>query len=151
MFSFFNTYPEFSSQEQTVIIETLKEMVTRFGLDHEYTNIVFMTDDELLKINKEFLGHDYYTDIITFNYSDVPNQVEAELYISIDRVKENAAKNDVSMQDEMRRVIFHGMLHLAGYDDSTNDERDRMRVLEDEYLNWSLFHVKRDENKISVS
>ncbi len=150
MFSFFNTYPEFSSEEQAVIVDTLKEMVIRFGLDHEYTNIVFMTDDELLEMNKEYLGHDYYTDIITFNYAEVPCKIEAELYISIDRVKDNAQTNGVSMRDEMRRVIFHGMLHLAGYNDATKEEREGMRVLEDEYLNWSLFHVKQDDNKISA-
>ncbi|HEX4876978.1 MAG TPA: rRNA maturation RNase YbeY, partial [Chitinophagaceae bacterium] len=80
-------------------------------------NYIFCSDDELLQINRQFLQHNYYTDIITFDLSDTGNAIHAEVYISIERVKDNARKLGVSFRKELHRVIFHGVLHLCGYKD----------------------------------
>jgi len=95
---------------------------------------IFCSDDYLLKINKDFLNHDYYTDIITFNLSSSRGRVEGEVYISIDRVKENSADLNTSFQSELHRVIFHGALHLCGYKDKTTHEQKKMRMAEDKCL-----------------
>lgn len=94
-----------------------------------------MSDEEVLEINKNYLQHDYYTDIITFNYAegaDLP--LEAELYISIDRVRENAAAAHVSYEDELARVCIHGVLHLCGHEDDTDAKKNVMQSFEDKYL-----------------
>lgn len=97
-------------------------------------NYVFCTDNMLLEINRNFLQHDYYTDIITFGLSEKNQPVEAEIYISIDRVKENARDLNVPYQEEMRRVLFHGALHLCGFKDKSKAEIKLMRAKEDYYL-----------------
>ena len=96
-------------------------------------SIIITGDEELLQINKEFLGHDYYTDVITFNNSK-GDFVAGEIYISADRIKVNAIDFGVSKQIEMRRVIIHGILHLIGLDDKSDDERLEMRGEEDKWL-----------------
>jgi rRNA maturation RNase YbeY len=97
---------------------------------------IFCSDDRLLEINKQFLNHDYYTDIITFNLSaGKANQpINAEIYISVDRVRENARDFNSSVQMELHRVIFHGALHLCGYKDKTRKDQAEMRKMEDRYL-----------------
>lgn len=95
---------------------------------------VFCSDEFLLKMNADFLQHDYYTDIITFGLSEKNKPVEAEIYISIDRVKDNAKQLRVSYKTEMLRVIFHGALHLCGYKDKRKSEILVMRAKEDRYL-----------------
>ena len=97
-------------------------------------NYIFCSDKELLRINQEFLGHDFYTDIVTFELSETPGKIQGEIYISIDRVKENAKKLGVSFKSELHRVIFHGALHLCGYGDKTKSEKEEMRETEDYYL-----------------
>lgn len=96
--------------------------------------IVFCTDQYLLSINNQFLHHDFYTDIITFNLSEPSDLIEGEIYISIERVKENAAINKVSISNELHRVIFHGVLHLCGYKDKSTMEKVAMSFAEDKYL-----------------
>lgn len=100
----------------------------------EAINYVFCSDEYLLSINRNFLQHDYYTDIITFGLSEPGEPVEAEVYISVDRVKDNAKQLGVSFKDEMLRVIFHGALHLCGYKDKRKAEIIQMRTKEDFYL-----------------
>ena len=96
---------------------------------------IFCSDDRLLEINKQFLNHDYYTDIITFNLSGANQPINAEIYISVDRVRDNALKFSSSLQKELHRVIFHGALHLCGYKDKTRKDDLEMRKMEDKYLN----------------
>ena len=96
-------------------------------------SVIITGDEELLQINKEFLGHDYYTDVITFDNSK-GDFVAGEIYISADRIKVNAIDFGVSKQIEMRRVIIHGILHLIGMDDKSDDERLEMRGEEDKWL-----------------
>lgn len=95
---------------------------------------IFCSDEDLLSINHAFLQHDYYTDVITFNLSPVGQPVEAEIYISTDRVKDNAQIFEVSVKSELHRVMFHGALHLCGYKDRTEREKQKMRKIEDHYL-----------------
>jgi probable rRNA maturation factor len=95
---------------------------------------VFCSDEFVLDINKRFLDHDYYTDIITFPLDDTDKKTTAELYISIGRVKENATTLGISFEKELHRVIFHGVLHLCGYGDKTKKEIALMRQKEDEWL-----------------
>ena len=90
-------------------------------------NYVFCSDEYLLEINRSFLQHDYYTDIITFGLSAPGQPVEAEIYISVDRVKDNARTLGVSFNEEMLRVIFHGALHLCGYRDKKKADIALMR------------------------
>jgi probable rRNA maturation factor len=97
-------------------------------------NYVFCSDDYLLTINRQFLQHDYYTDIITFDVSDNKKAVKGEIYISIDRVKDNAKLLELTVQSEFLRVMFHGALHLCGYKDKTKAQQIIMRQKEDYYL-----------------
>ena len=95
-------------------------------------DFIFCDDDFLLDINRRHLGHDDYTDIITFPFEE--NPIVGEIYISIDRVKENAETFHVRFEDELRRVMIHGVLHLCGYDDHEEDDIEEIRRKEDEYL-----------------
>ena len=95
--------------------------------------IIFCSDDYLLEVNREHLNHDYYTDIITFDYSDFPT-VSGDLFISVDRVKENAIDFNASFEHELHRVIIHGFLHLCGYFDKTNEDELLMRSKENQAL-----------------
>lgn len=103
-------------------------------------NFIFCDDAYLLKINQEYLGHDYYTDIITFDYV-VGKMLSGDVFISIDRVTENARTYHVSFEEELKRVMAHGLLHLMGYKDKSDQEKQLMRKKEDEKL--KMFHVER--------
>ena len=102
---------------------------------------IFCSDEQLLEINKEFLNHDYYTDIITFDYSET-DVVSGDMFISIDRIKDNAKILGVAYQEELHRVIIHGILHLLGNKDKTETESENMRKLEDECLSVLLTFIK---------
>lgn len=95
---------------------------------------IFCSDEYLYAMNVRFLAHRTYTDIITFDHRPNPGPIEGECYISIDRVRENALSLDVSMRDELHRVMVHGLLHLCGYGDKSPREEQRMRKLEDTSL-----------------
>jgi len=95
---------------------------------------IFCSDEYLLNVNRTFLQHDYYTDIITFPLDETEKKTVAEIYISIDRVKENATAEKVSFENELQRVIFHGVLHLCGFKDKTKAQSQLMREMEDQWL-----------------
>ena len=97
-------------------------------------NYIFCSDKYLLSINKEFLQHDFYTDILTFDLSETKNRVDGEIYISLDRVRDNAIVFMSSLNKEFHRVIFHGALHLCGYKDKSPKEEAVMREAENKYL-----------------
>ena len=96
-------------------------------------NIIFCTDKAILDINRKYLKHDFYTDIVTFDLSE-SKAIHAEIYISVERVKENAQNLGFSFKTEIHRVIFHGILHLCGYGDKTKKEKEKMRIKEDYLL-----------------
>ena len=116
----------------------LKTFITSFFQKEKKKKItvsyIFCSDDYLLQINKDFLKHDYYTDIITFPLSETDHRVEAEIYISLERVLENAFKLKIPFDQELHRVMFHGVLHLAGYKDKTKAEKLEMRESENALL-----------------
>jgi len=97
-------------------------------------NYVFCSDKALLKINRQYLQHDDYTDIITFNFSQSKPEIWGEAYISVDRVKENALNLNISQGKELLRVIFHGALHLCGYTDKSSKKKFEMRQKEEYYI-----------------
>ena len=105
--------------------------------------IIFCSDDYLLDKNRAYLNHDYYTDIITFDYSE-NDVVSGDLFISIDRVKDNANTYGISFDNELKRVVYHGILHLCGYKDKTEKDKKEMREKENYYL--SQF-VSRETNE----
>jgi rRNA maturation RNase YbeY len=96
-------------------------------------NFIFCSDDYLLKINQDYLQHDTYTDIVTFNYVK-KNLISGDLFISIDRIKENAKHANIDFNIELHRVIIHGVLHLIGYDDKKPSDSQEIRAKEDFYL-----------------
>ena len=98
-----------------------------------YINYIFCTDESLLVLNKQQLQHDYYTDILTFELSSTKN-TEAEIYISVDRIKDNAKSLKQPLEKEILRVLFHGALHLCGYKDKTKKDEAKMREMEDFYI-----------------
>jgi rRNA maturation RNase YbeY len=96
--------------------------------------IIFCTDKFLLSINNKFLGHDTYTDIITFPLNALGEPISGEIYISVDRVRENAVKQKCTIKNELHRVLYHGVLHLCGYKDKTPLDKKRMTLKENFYL-----------------
>ncbi len=112
----------------------LHTLFKREGRRLDSLTYIFCTDDYLLDINRRYLKHDYYTDIITFDLSIAPDAISGEIYISTDRVRDNAYALNQSFTAELHRVIFHGALHLCGYSDKTKMNQKIMRSKEDEYL-----------------
>ena len=104
-------------------------------------NYIFCDDDYLLEINQQYLDHDTLTDIISFDYS-IGNDLHGDIFISIDRVRENAQDYDVAFQDELKRVMVHGVLHYCGYKDKSDDDEKLMRQKEEEKM--LMFHVKQN-------
>ena len=130
---------EFSSQNDFVLeqSERVESWLKAASLKESYgidsLGYVFCSDDFLLEINQQFLDHDTLTDIVTFDYTE-GTILNGEIYISTDRVADNAKDFNVDFDTELRRVIIHGLLHMCGYGDKTDDEKSHMRKKEDEYL-----------------
>lgn len=127
-----------SLSNRTGLKKFIGSLLKREGKKLGSLNYIFVSDKRLLQINRDYLGHDYYTDIITFDLSDHPSKLQAEIYISVDRVRENARDHHVTFISELHRVIFHGALHLAGYGDKLNSEIQLMRQKEEHYLKQYL-------------
>ena len=124
----------FSFTKKKILKEWLKKVVLNEKKILGELNIIIVSDDALLKINKKYLKHEYFTDIITFNYN-VGDIVSGDIYISLDRVLENAQELQVSDKDELNRVMVHGVLHLLGYNDETKEQKEEIRKMEDSSLN----------------
>jgi rRNA maturation RNase YbeY len=114
------------------IIDAVRRVFTGEDVGEAVASVILVSDAELHQMNRTFLGHDYQTDVITFRLEDEP--LEGEIYISVDRAREQAKEYGVGLYDEIYRLAAHGALHLAGYDDATPAEREAMRRLEDHYL-----------------
>lgn len=116
-----------------VIKRWLGDVVSFYNKEMGVINVVFCSDDFLLKINKEYLNHNYLTDIITFNFCE-KNEISGDLFISIDRVKDFSKTNKLTFVNELHRVIVHGVLHLCGFNDKSTKEKQKMRKLENFFL-----------------
>jgi len=152
---------KFSLRNRIALRRFIELQIRKFGKGVDFKiklSFVFCSDEYLLNINRQFLNHDYYTDIITFPLSESKEHIEAEIYISIDRVRENALKfkakqpsnslkggplrkptlfrgPEGSVDEELHRVMFHGVLHLLGYKDKTKANKLEMRKMEDVWIN----------------
>jgi len=120
--------------QRTILKGFIDRLFKKEGKRLDNIQYIFCSDDYLLDINRQYLQHDYYTDIITFDLSEPKQPINAEIYVSIDRVKENARDFKTSFKKELHRVIFHGALHLCGYKDKKPKEEALMRKMEDKYL-----------------
>ncbi len=143
--------PDFGFQFECIPFELherkLKQWVLHIIADHDKKpgdlNFIFCTDDQLLEINRQYLNHDYYTDIISFPLDE--KKVGGELYISIDRVRENAKTYKIDFELELFRVMIHGILHFLGYKDKTTADKKKMRAAEDAALEFLQNEfIKRD-------
>ena len=131
--SFQNQTVQFKLSEKIKIKSWVKKIIELEKKKLGQVNFVFTTDEELLKTNIEFLNHDTYTDIITFDYCE-GKTINGDIIISVDRVKENAEKFKVDFESEIKRVIIHGVLHLCGYKDKSSKDAAEMKSKE----NWAL-------------
>ena len=112
----------------------LEKQMKKEGIRIECLQYIFCSDKYLLGINKQFLNHDYYTDIISFDLSETKGVLIGDIYISVDRVKENAKTMKTKQTDELLRVIFHGALHFCGYKDKKTADAKLMRAMEDKWI-----------------
>ncbi|MCE7073621.1 rRNA maturation RNase YbeY [Dyadobacter sp. CY327] len=134
MLNFFTENVDFDLLRPLKTKKWIKNTSISEGYEIADLNYIFCDDDYLLEINKQYLDHDYFTDIITFDNSEEDNVIEGDIYISVDRVRENAATFNADFETEMRRVLIHGLLHLMGYDDTDEKLKAAMRAKEDQYL-----------------
>jgi len=123
----------FNLKKKRNIVSWLKKVASIENKTIDNLCYVFVSNEKILDMNKTYLQHDYFTDIITFDYS-YADKISGEMYISIDTVEENAKEYSIDFRSELLRVILHGALHLCGYKDETEDEQIKMREIEDGYL-----------------
>lgn len=126
---FFNEEISFTLSNKRILSTWIKDSITSYQFKTGDVNFIFTHDDKILEVNKQFLNHDYFTDIITFNYN-VDNIVAGDIYISIDTVRSNSQSYSVSFVNELHRVMIHGILHLLGFNDSSPAEKAEMHNLE---------------------
>lgn len=130
---------DFTLPNQALVATWLMGIIQNHHFQLENLTYIFCSDDYLHEINLAYLAHDTYTDIITFNNADEPAIIESDIFISIDRVKENAAHLNIPFLDELHRVMAHGVLHLLGYDDKSSELKQLMRTAEDNCLSLRNF------------
>lgn len=131
---FFDEDSGFKLKDKNLHKKWLKEIATKEGYQIGELTYIFCTDEYLFNINVEYLNHDTYTDIITFDNSEDEEMIEGDIFISIDRVKENAIKEDIEFYKELHRVMSHGVLHLMGYKDKSKEDIKLMREMEDQSI-----------------
>jgi rRNA maturation RNase YbeY len=138
MIIFFNEDINFKFQDKNKFKNWLKKVAEKEGFSIGNLNYIFCSDVYLHKINLEYLDHDTFTDIITFDNSESEKIIEGDIFISIERVRENSQSLNTVFENELKRVIVHGLLHLCGYNDHSVDEKQNMRSLETQYIEY--FH-----------
>ena len=143
----FHILHEIRLRERKRLRAFLTRQVTAEGFNLLELDYIFCDDSYLLKINQTYLQHDELTDIITFDLSDLKKSVKGEIYISVERVRENASLFKAGVNVELHRVVFHGILHLLGYSDKSPTSKKRMTAKEDE---WLLAYFRRQSEKGAV-
>lgn len=136
----FNYETDFELAQEIIFSDWLSSVIVSEGKKEGEINYVFCDDDYLHKINLEYLNHDTLTDIISFDYS-IGNEIHGDIFVSIERVTENANEYKVTFEEELKRVLVHGVLHYCGYKDKTDADVVIMRSKEDEKI--KLFHVEQ--------
>ena len=130
--SFYSEAIDFNYSDTEKAITWLEHIARKHDVIIGEINYIFCSDDYLLELNKEHLDHDYYTDILTFPFQSSP--IVSDIFISIDRVKDNASSLGIVFEDELHRVMVHGLLHLLGYDDHSDEDVAKMRKAEENAL-----------------
>lgn len=128
---------DFKIKDEQRIATWIRNLIKEEGCLLKELTYIFCDDEYLLKINQDHLNHDYYTDIITFDYDE--DELHSDLFISIDRIKDNALTYKKTFENEFCRVVAHGVLHLCGYKDKTEEEVKEMRAKEEFYLSKLQF------------
>lgn len=132
--NFFEEGISFKLKNKNKVKEWIKATITAEGYALQELNYIFCSDEYLLQINRQYLDHDTYTDIVTFDNSEKDRSITGDIFISIDRIRENAQKFGTGEINELHRVIIHGALHLLGYKDKTTGSKKTMTQKEDQYL-----------------
>ena len=140
---FINYETGFILKDREKIMSWIEQVVHNLNKELGTINYIFCDDSYLLSINQKYLQHDTYTDIISFDYSEPPI-LSGDIFISIERVQDNAKTFKVSFDEELRRVILHGILHYAGFNDKTQEEKTEMRKQENTYLDMYAEHYKKE-------
>lgn len=136
----FNYETDFELHNEAVFSKWLSEVILSENKKEGEINYIFCDDDYLLEINQQYLDHDTLTDIISFDYS-VGNELNGDIFVSVERVKENASDFNVTFHEEIQRVLVHGILHYCGYKDKTESDELVMRSKEEEKM--KMFHVEQ--------
>ncbi|HEY5327918.1 MAG TPA: rRNA maturation RNase YbeY [Mucilaginibacter sp.] len=137
---FFEEGITYKLKHKIAIRQWVTSTIQAEGYKLKQLSYIFCHDNYLLQINRQYLNHDTYTDIITFDNSDIEKVIIGDIFISIDRIRENAAKLNITETDELHRVIIHGALHLLGYKDKTSVTKQKMTQKEDFYLKVRTFN-----------
>ena len=133
----FNYETDFELENEAQYEDWISRIIESEGFDEGEINYIFCDDDYLLKVNQDYLDHDYYTDIITFDYVK-GKIISGDIFVSLPRILDNASTLSQDFESEFRRVLAHGLLHLCGYKDKTVEEESTMRQKEDFYINRYL-------------
>ncbi|WP_113660882.1 rRNA maturation RNase YbeY [Pedobacter nanyangensis] len=133
--NFFTEDTNYALKGKTSIRKWISETIAHEGYVLNELNFIFCSDEYLLRVNQDFLQHDYYTDVITFDNSEELKMILGDIFISIDRVRDNAKQHNATIHDELCRIMIHGTLHLLGYRDKTKKAKLEMTAKEDFYLN----------------
>jgi len=140
---FFNEDHNYQPKQKRILKSWILDTIKEESHELENLNYIFCSDEYLYKMNVDYLQHDTYTDVITFDNSEKGSKtIVGDIFISIDRIKDNAKSMNLKFEDELHRVIIHGTLHLLGYKDKSKKDEQVMRSKEDYYLSKRLFHVK---------
>ncbi len=131
---FFYEDLDFQLSNEGLYLKWIKEILKVNKAELKALNFIFCDDSYILNVNLEYLNHDYYTDIISFPYSEFPHPIEGDIFISIDRVLDNSKSNNVSFENELQRVMAHGVLHFLGYKDKSEKDITEMRIKENEMI-----------------
>ena len=148
--NFFSENKNFKISKKKEIRALLKKICKKENKKISFINCVFCSDNRLLEINKKYLNHVSLTDVVTFDFTLNKKNLEGDIYISVDRVKENATKYKEPFKTELLRIIIHGLLHLIGFSDKTKEDKNIMTLKENEYLslyNKLTFHVEHKQQQ----
>lgn len=130
----YNTTETQRLPKKKITSDLMSVFVSENFISNGITRVIFVDDNEIHRLNREYLNHDYTTDVITFTINEEVDDFDAEIYISVDTAKKQAEEYKVTLHNEVRRLAIHGALHIVGYDDSTDELRSKMQIKENYYL-----------------